>query len=39
MNLIELDVQSLVLGYIVGSVLMWVLCEKLFTESEVSDEK
>ena len=39
MNLVQLDVQSLVIGYIVGSVLMWVLCEKLFIESEVNDEK
>ena len=38
MGIIDLDFQSIVIGYAVGVALMWSLCEKLYGESDYGKE-
>ena len=38
MGIIDLDFQSIVIGYVVGVALMWSLCEKLYGESDYGKE-
>ena len=33
MGLIEMDLQSIVIGYMVGVALMWSLCETLYGDN------
>jgi hypothetical protein len=33
MGLIEMDLQSIVIGYMVGIALMWSLCETLYGDN------
>ena len=38
MNIIEVDFQSVIVGYVAGVALMWSLCEKLYGESDYGKE-
>ena len=38
MGLIEMDLQSIVIGYMVGIMLMWSICETLYDVKKECEE-
>ena len=39
MGIIEMDLQSIVIGYMIGVALMWSLCETLYGDNNERSEK
>ena len=39
MGIIDLNIQSIVIGYVVGVALMWSLCETLYGDNNERSEK